>query len=303
MQLTDIAEAYRARRQCPTPSWHDSLHAMCRLRAGVVLMAAVVLAAGCGVDETVVARVDGVEVDVERVQDYLEKVTGNQWADVDSRVASRLLDQFLEQEAAVMALKSEPEEVSTDAVERSVVLLRFVEEVCGPPPTVTPAEIADAVAIRMADIVPEQVLIRQLLLRGLVEAQEARARFDQGEEFTDLSRELSIAPNAESGGAIGWVVRGTQPEHIESEIFSLDVGRVSQPIEGPAGYHLFQVLEVRASGKVSKAVAEAEALRDLESAGSSEHLSRCVDKAVKQAGVVVFEKHLWFEYRGRFAED
>lgn len=276
---------------------------MCRLRAGVILMAAALFAAGCGVDETVVARVDGVEVDVERVQDYLESVTGSQWAEVDSRAASRLLDQFLEYEAVAMVLKSEPQGASTDAVERSVVLRRFVEEICGPPPTITPDEIAKAVAVRMAEVVPEQVLIRQLLLRDLAEAQEVRARFDQGEEFTDLSREFSKAPNAESGGAIGWVVRGTQPEGIESEIFSLDVGKVSVPVKGPAGYHLFQVLDVRASGQVSEEVAEAEALRDLESAGSSEHLSRCVDQAVKQAGVVIFEKNLWFEYRGRFAED
>ncbi len=266
-------------------------------------MAAALFAAGCGVDETVVARVDGVDVHVEQVQDYLQRVTGSQWAEVDSRAASRLFDQFLEQEAVATALKSESGGASTDAVERSVVLLRFVEEVCGPPPTVIPAEIANAVAVRMAEIVPEQVLIRQLLLRELSEAQEALARFDQGEEFIDLSRELSKAPNADSGGAIGWVIRGTQPEDIELEIFSLDVGKVSGPVKGPAGYHLFQVLEVRASGRVSEEVAAAEALRDLESAGSSEHLSRCVDEAVKQAGVVVFEKNLWFEYRGRFAED
>ncbi len=266
-------------------------------------MTAVLFAAGCGVNETVVARVDGVEVNVERVQDYLQSVTGSQWAQVDSRVASRLFDQFLEQEAVAMALKSGTGRASTDAVEPSVVLLRFVEEVCGPPPTVTPAEIADAVAVRMAEIVPEQVLIRQLLLRDLAEAQEVLARSDQGEEFIDLSRELSRAPNAESGGPIGWVVRGTQPDDVESEIFSLDIGKVSGPVKGPAGYHLFQVLEIRASGQVPEEVVAAEALRDLESVESSEHLSRCIDEAVKKAGVVVFEKNLWFEYRGRFAED
>ena len=142
-----------------------------------------------------------------------------------------------------------------------------------------------------------------MLLHDLTEAQAARDRFELGDEFTDLSRELSRAPNADSGGIIGWVKRGTQPDDIEAEIFSLDAGQVSQPVEGPAGYHLFQVLEVRASGQVSEGAALFEVRRELESARSREHLSRCVDQAVSRAGVVIFKENLWFDYQGRFAED
>lgn len=272
-------------------------------RVRVILLTAAVFAAGCGVEQSAVARVDGVEVDVERVQAYLELVTGSRWAEVDSRAASRLFDQFLEQEAVALALDGRHEGPPVGPAERSALSRRFVAEVCGPPPTVSPAEITVAVESRMTDDVPEQVLIRQLLLQDLAEAQAARDRFERGEEFTDLSRELSRAPNAESGGVIGWVVRGTQPDDIESEIFSLDVGQVSRPVEGPAAYHLFQVLEVRASGQVPEAVATSEVRRELESARSREHLSRCVEQAVSRAGVVVFKENLWFDYRGRFAED
>ncbi len=269
----------------------------------MILLTTAVFAVGCGVEETAVARVGGVEVHEERVQLYLERVTGAQWADVDSRAASRLFDQFLEQEAVILALDGQSEGAQDDPAARSMLLRRFIEDVCGPPPTVPPAEIEAAVKIRMAEVVPEQVLIRQLLLLNLADAQSARNRFEQGENFTDLSRELSRAPNAESGGVIGWVVRGTQPEDIESEIFSLDVDQISGPVEGPAGYHLFQVLGMRASGQVSEDVAASEARRDLESAGSREHLSRCVDQAVNRAGVVIFKENLWFDYRGRFTED
>ena len=81
---------------------------MHRLRTDVLLVVAAVWAAGCGVEETVVARVDGVKVDGQRVQAYLERVTGTQWAEVDSRAASRLFDQFLEQEAVALALGGGP---------------------------------------------------------------------------------------------------------------------------------------------------------------------------------------------------
>jgi len=260
------------------------------------------LAAGCGVEETVVARVGGIEVHDERIQLYLEGVTGIQWAEVDSRVASRLFDQFLEQEAAIQALGGRPEGAQDDPVARSILLRDFVKDFCGPPPTASPAEIDAAVEKRMAEVVPDRVYIRQLLLRDAAEAQEARIRFDQGEEFIDLSRELSRVPNAEDGGVIGWVTRGTQPDDVESQIFALEVGQVSEPVEGPAGYHLFQVLEIRDSGQVSEVVAASEARLDLESAGSREHLDRCVDQAVDRAGVVIFKENLWFDYQGRFAE-
>lgn len=276
---------------------------MCRCRAGALFVAVAIFVSGCGVEETVVARVDGVDIKVDRVQTYLQRVTGSQWAAVDSRAASRIFDQFLEQEAVAMALEERRDGQATAGVERSVLLLRFAKEICGPAPTVAPAEFDAAVASRMVETVPEQVLVRQLLLWDLAEAEEVRARFDQGVEFEDLSRKYSRAPNAENGGLIGWVIRGTQPDDVEGEIFSLEAGQVSLPVEGPAGYHLFQVLEVRASGHVSDEIAAFEVRQELESAGSREHLSRCVDQAVDQAGVVIFKENLWFEYRGRFAED
>lgn len=277
---------------------------MCRCRFCVLLVTAVlVVVAGCGVDETVVARVEGTDIEVDRVQAYLEKVVGAQWAAVDSRAASKIFDQFLEQEAVAMALEERLGERADGGVERTVLLMRFAEEVCGPPPTVVPAEIEAAIADRMAETVPEQVLVRQLLLWDLAEAEKIRALFDDGEEFEDLSRKYSRAPNAESGGLIGWVIRGTQPDDVEGEIFTLEPGQVSLPVEGPAGYHLFQVLEARASGNVSESTAAFEVRRELESAESREHMSRCIDQAVEQAGVVIYEENLWFEYRGRFAED
>lgn len=281
----------------------DNLRPMCRLGFFACLVSVAVFAAGCGVDQTVVARVDRVEIEVGRFQNYLESVTGSQWADVDSRAASRLFDQFLEQEAVALTLQGQVGGASVEGFERSALLRRFLDEICGPPPTVPPEELAVAVEIRMGEVVPEQVYIRQLLLTDLGEAQAARVRFEQGEDFIELSRELSLAPNAEGGGVIGWVIRGTQPEDIEAEIYSLEAGRVSQPVEGPAGYHLFQVLEVRAPGQVPAAVASSEVHQELVIARSREHLSRCVDQAVSQAGVEIFKKNLWFDYRGQFAED
>ena len=90
-------------------------------------MMAAVFAAGCGVEETVVARVDGVEVHNERIQLYLEGVTGAQWAEVDSRATSRLFDQFLEQEAVIRAVDGWSEGAQDDPVSGKTLVVVFRE--------------------------------------------------------------------------------------------------------------------------------------------------------------------------------
>jgi len=277
---------------------------MFRVRTFLVVMAAAYFVGGCGPREAEVARVDGLPVSLQRVQAYVELETGSPWVEVDSRVASKLLDQLLEQLVLAVALGEAPGRgESSVSSQRSELVHRFVEEICGPVPTIPPVEIERIVTSRKATVVPDQVLIRQLLLKGLSEAQAARDRFEQGEDFGDLSRELSLAANADNGGLIGWVARGTQPEDVERELFSLDIGEVSRPVEAPAGYHLFQVLDFRPSGPLPEAEIASEVRQKLESAGSREHLSRCGDQAVGQADVVIYEENLWFDYRGRFAED
>lgn len=276
---------------------------MCRTLGALLILAGFVVHAGCGTDDGVIVRVNGRDIRGQQVQAYLEGVTAGAWTDVDSRVASKLLDQFVVEEVVAGEWLESEGSIPADAASRAVLLRRFVYDRCGPVPTGAPEVVAEAVRERMRTAVPERVLIRQLLLPDLEAARAAKQRFEAGEDFVALSRDVSVAPNADGGGMIGWVERGTQPDDIEGEIFSLEVDGVSNPVEGPAGYHLFQALEVRSSGTVSEADAEAEVRRELESEMGREHLRSCIEQALKQADVEVVEENLWFEYRGRFTEE
>lgn len=65
--------------------------------------------------------------------------------------------------------------------------------------------------------------------------------------FSELAKEHSQdAGSARNGGSLGWVTQGTWPAALDTAIFALDEGQVSDVVEGPGGYHVFIANEVRA---------------------------------------------------------
>ncbi|MFC2020875.1 peptidylprolyl isomerase [Chloroflexota bacterium] len=93
------------------------------------------------------------------------------------------------------------------------------------------ARLQEYLAERMPTVA-EQAHLSIILVETYQEAEEAKARWDAGEDFTDLVRELS-ADNVtrENGGELGWFPRsGVLNPQAEFEAFNLSPGDVSQPI-------------------------------------------------------------------------
>ena len=64
--------------------------------------------------------------------------------------------------------------------------------------------------------------------------------------FPDLAKKFSKGPNAESGGDLGFVSKGTLTLiQLEERIFLLEPGEISDPIETELGFHLVKVLDRR----------------------------------------------------------
>jgi len=71
---------------------------------------------------------------------------------------------------------------------------------------------------------------------------------ERGEDFGELAKEYSSGPNASNGGNLGFISKGTfQLIRLEQEIFTLQPGEVSNPIETKLGFHLVKVVERRDS--------------------------------------------------------
>jgi len=79
--------------------------------------------------------------------------------------------------------------------------------------------------------VAEHIHLHLIVLETHSEAEQVRQRWEEGEDFADLARELSLDEESrENGGDVGWVPRGVLVPVFEYEVFDLSTGNVTTPI-------------------------------------------------------------------------
>jgi len=88
-----------------------------------------------------------------------------------------------------------------------------------------------------------RVRVVQIVIRDRDRAEGLLKRLKAGEDFGKVAREVSIGPEAERGGDLGFFERGMMPEAIDRVVFSLPVGKLSRVVRSPYGFHIFKVLE------------------------------------------------------------
>jgi peptidyl-prolyl cis-trans isomerase SurA len=70
-----------------------------------------------------------------------------------------------------------------------------------------------------------------------------KERLDNGEDFAELAKKFSEGPNAEAGGDIGFISKGSLGElTFEEKAFSLSPGEISEPFQTRLGFHIVQVV-------------------------------------------------------------
>jgi parvulin-like peptidyl-prolyl isomerase len=256
---------------------------------------------GCRTSEDVFAHVGSEQIRVEAFQGYLEAVTSEPWKATEQRVASRLLDQFLDQEVVVVAAHEQHGlSAPSNPGRRSAVVRSLIEEVCGPSPPPPTDQIEVEVQRRIEERQPAQAHIRQMLLFSHEDALAARQRLADGESFVDVSIDVSMAPNATGGGELGMVKQGTLQVEMDDVIFAMAAGEVSDPIASPAGYHIFEVLEVVPEGAPTRAQVEGQVKRELGDEILRSFTLDCVERLANEVGVRVYPDHLWFQYTGKY---
>lgn len=71
-----------------------------------------------------------------------------------------------------------------------------------------------------------------------------RERISSGEDFIEMAKQFSDDPNAEQGGDLGFIAKGTLGElTFEEKAFSLEPGQVSSVFETRLGFHIIKVEE------------------------------------------------------------
>jgi hypothetical protein len=265
---------------------------------------ALALTVSCGIDQNALASVGERRVDIGPFQTYVGEVTGEAWQAVSARVTSGLLDQYLDRQVVLEVARRRDVDLSaiSPAVGPSEVQW-LLDELCGPAPEPSEEEISAEVEREAAETRPARAHVRQLLLDSHEQGLEALERLSAGEDYVEVSRQLSRAPNSSDGGELGFFDRGGLPPEIDEVIFSLAPGEFSEPIQGPSGYHVFQVLEVVPEGPPNLAEVEAEVRNLFAQRMVREHIQGCIRGLASEVGVEIYDKHLWFPYTGRYAEE
>ena len=92
------------------------------------------------------------------------------------------------------------------------------------------AQLHDYLAARVPTVAP-QVHLYAISVETYEDAEEIRARWEAGEDFTDLAREVSLdLQTQEQEGEIGWFPRGVLDTQFEYTAFNLSTGNVSEPL-------------------------------------------------------------------------
>jgi parvulin-like peptidyl-prolyl isomerase len=97
---------------------------------------------------------------------------------------------------------------------------------------------------------PEQVKARMIVVKTEEEARGASKRLKK-ENFANVAKEVSIGPEGEEGGNLGYFGKGDMPREFGDIVFSLPVGRISDVVKTPYGYHIFMVEAKRNAKKLN----------------------------------------------------
>ncbi len=258
-----------------------------RLLGPVLAASLAVVTAACDRSPRAIAEVAGRKITLEELDDVVVAQTGQPLAEVPPELADALLGRHLEEEV-LLAASGEPRDRSLPPAVRGVRTREALAKLCPPPPLPSEAEI-DAHLATLAPTPPtgDRLRLRQLILPDRASAEKARERLTGGEDFEALSRQMSRAPNAADGGAIGWVARGQLPPEFEAAVFALQPGQASTPVASNAGWHVFQVVERQPAGSAAAGGARQLARAELAGRAAESARRQCLSDLAKRVGVRV----------------
>lgn len=218
-------------------------------------------------------------------------------------VTAALLRVFLEEELVLAAGGDSDDRILPVAV-RSGRARDLLATLCPPPPLPTIRETEEYLRAQgKPQEEGERIRLRQLILSDLPTARNVRQRLLRGESFEALSSSLSRAPNAETGGMLGWFERDQLPPEFEAAVFGLRSGQFSQPVASNAGWHVFHVME-RENASTGPSAATINVARAELAARIAHHQEQeCLRRLAAEQGVKVLCRNVSFPCHNPFEEN
>ncbi|MCB0361889.1 MAG: peptidyl-prolyl cis-trans isomerase [Bdellovibrionales bacterium] len=135
---------------------------------------------------------------------------------------------------------------------------------------------------------PEKVKLRQVVLDSENNAERIFDEIRRGRSIKELATKFSVAPEADRGGEIGWVERGTL--EIFDSAFSMRIGQKSEILKSPYGYHIFEILDKRRPGTEPLSVASERIKHLLAEKAEAKAYTSWLEKQIRSATIFKDDK-------------
>ena len=150
-----------------------------------------------------------------------------------------------------------------DQIRTEILLTRLREREVDNKVVVTDAEVDNFLASNPDAFSNEEYLVSHVLLgaperaapeqieRLRARAEAVMARLRSGEDFARVAAATSDAPDAVSGGSLGWRKLDRVPALFADAVRTLKPGEVSPPLRSAAGVHIVKLVDRRGSAAVA----------------------------------------------------
>jgi len=91
----------------------------------------------------------------------------------------------------------------------------------------------------------QEVHARHILVETEEEAKQVVEELKKGADFADLAKKKSKDPGATDGGDLGFFTREQMVPEFSAAAFSLEPGKISEPVKSQFGWHVIKVEEKR----------------------------------------------------------
>src|SRR6478735_8240347 len=91
----------------------------------------------------------------------------------------------------------------------------------------------------------QEVHARHILVETEDEAKAVKAELDKGADFAELAKKKSKDPGSADGGDLGFFTKEQMVPEFSAVAFTLEPGKISDPVKSQFGWHIIKVEEKR----------------------------------------------------------
>ncbi|GMR04827.1 MAG: peptidylprolyl isomerase [Thermodesulfobacteriota bacterium] len=130
-----------------------------------------------------------------------------------------------------------------EELKRKLLIKKVIEDAVGSDIRIKRADIRKYYREHRKDYdIPTQVRASMIVVSTEEEATKLQKELTP-KNFADTAAKVSISPEAERGGDLGFFGRGDMPEEFENVVFKIKVGEISDVVKTEYGYHIFFLRE------------------------------------------------------------